>query len=412
VSLPTRSQLAERIRALPAAAPLLDCGLDALPGLHLVGGAVRDLLLGGSPTDLDLVYEGDPNELRARLGGRVVVHDRFGTATIRADGFVYDIARSRRERYAAPGALPDVEPASLEEDLRRRDFTVNAMAISLWPQELGALHSAPGATADLEQRLLRVLHDRSFVDDPTRLFRMVRYQARLGFEIEARTRSLADAALFGQAMQTVSGPRMGTELRLLAAERDPIRVFTSMRQLGLDTAIHPQFGLRDPSLLERALALLPAGARRDLAALTAAALEVPAGQLAGLLDRLSFHASDRDRILAAAGRAEELTGALAAAHRPSEIALVVGGAQPELVALAGALGPEEQARQWLERLSEVKLEIGGSDLLAAGVAEGPAIGEGLQAALLAKLDGAARDRVTQLRVALQAARASAERWGR
>src|ERR1700733_3051736 len=128
--LPEPSELLERVRALPAAGPLFS-HLPDPPGVFLVGGAVRDLLLGGVPFDLDLVVEGDAAALAASLGGRLKVHDRFGTSTVRLDGFDYDIARARRATYAHPGALPDVAPAPLPEDLLRRDFTVNALAIAL-----------------------------------------------------------------------------------------------------------------------------------------------------------------------------------------------------------------------------------------------------------------------------------------
>ena len=176
-----------RVRALPAAAPLPD-----RPGVHLVGGAVRDVLLGGTPFDLDLVVEGDAAAFARSLGGQLKVHDRLGTSTVVLDGHTYDIVRARRETYPRPGALPDVEPASLAEDLARRDFTVNAIAIALADGELTA---APSALEDLDARRLRVLHDQSFIDDPTRLLRLVRYASRLGFAIEPHTRALAEEAI-------------------------------------------------------------------------------------------------------------------------------------------------------------------------------------------------------------------------
>ena len=168
--------------------------------MYLVGGAVRDLLLGGRPLDLDLVVEGDAAAFAASLGGELKVHDRFGTSTVTLDGFSYDIARARRETYAHPGALPDVAPAPLAEDLERRDFTVNTLALALAGDRAGELHSVPPALEDLDARRLRVLHDQSFIDDPTRLFRLVRYATRLGFEIEPHTRALAERAIAGGAL--------------------------------------------------------------------------------------------------------------------------------------------------------------------------------------------------------------------
>src|SRR4051812_43282224 len=132
--------LAEQIRALPAMQPVLAATGD-VPGVHLVGGAVRDLLLGRSPKDIDLVVEGDARALVERLGGAATFHDEFLTARVDLDGEEVNVARSRRERYPRPGALPVVEPAPLEEDLRRRDFTVHALAASLAPEDFGAVRA-------------------------------------------------------------------------------------------------------------------------------------------------------------------------------------------------------------------------------------------------------------------------------
>ncbi|HUJ35531.1 MAG TPA: hypothetical protein VLW51_10005 [Solirubrobacteraceae bacterium] len=395
-------KLLERARSLPAAQPLL-ARLAGTPPMYLVGGAVRDLLLGGAPLDLDLAVEGDAAALAASVGGEVRAYDRFGTSTVMLDGYTYDIARTRRETYAHPGALPDVAPAPIAEDLLRRDFTVNAIALALAGDTAGELTAAPEALEDLDARRLRVLHDRSFVDDPTRLLRLVRYATRLRFEIEPRTRALADDSISDGALGTVSGPRIGAELRLLAREPDPVRALGGLRELGLDAGIHPGFGVDDEPLARHALALLPDDGRRDRLVLAAAARGVPAAELPALLDSLAFEAEDRDVIVLAATRAGEVTRTLAAASAPSEIAAAVGGAPAELVALAGALGAEPQAREWLDRLRHVRLEIDGRDLLAAGVPEGPAIGRGLRAALDAKLDGRASGREQQLAEAVRAA---------
>jgi tRNA nucleotidyltransferase (CCA-adding enzyme) len=404
VEIPPPSALIDRVRALPAAVPLLTRLGDAA-GVYLVGGAVRDLLLEDLPYDLDLVVEGDAGTLARRLGP-AVVHDRFGTSTVTLNGFAYDIARARAERYARPGALPDVRPATLAEDLRRRDFTVNAMAIELGGARAGELFSVEHALEDLAARRLRVLHDRSFIDDPTRLLRLARYQVRLGFAVERQTRELGLAAGRSGAMQTVSRPRIGAELRLLAREPDPIAGLQALRELELDRAIHDGFGLKDAPLARRALALLPGDGRRDLLALALSARGVPAAALGELLGSLAFEAGDRNTILASALRGETVASGLERAGQPSEIFDAVGGAGPELIALAGALGPAEKARQWLEQLRHVRLEISGEDLLAAGVPEGPAVGRGLRAALAAKLDGLTSGRESELQYATQAATSS------
>jgi tRNA nucleotidyltransferase (CCA-adding enzyme) len=404
VETPPATALIEQVRSLPAAGPLLS-HIGPGDSVYLVGGAVRDLLLDGEPGDLDLLVDGDPVAIANRLG-EPHVHDRFGTCTVRSGGFVYDLARARTESYSQPGALPDVTPAGVHEDLGRRDFTVNAMAIALDGERPGELIAVPLALGDLEARMLRILHPRSFIDDPTRLLRLVRYASRLGFGIESETRELAAAAIDGGGLETVSGPRIGAELRLLARELDPIAALSALGSLGLDTAIQPAFGVSDEALTERALALLPEDGRRDDLALGLAARRVPADRLSALLDHLAFEARDRDVIVTLTTDGQPLAAALADAQRPSEIADAVGGAGPELVALAGALGPEDRARQWLEVLRHVHLQIDGSDLLAAGIPRGPAVGRGLRAALAAKLDGAALTPASELVYALQAARSS------
>jgi tRNA nucleotidyltransferase (CCA-adding enzyme) len=405
MDIPPPTELLAKVRSLPAAPALLDHLTDAVP-VYLVGGAVRDLLLHGRPLDLDLVVEGDPEPVAAALGGDVRIHDRFGTLTVSLDGFTYDLARSRRETYARPGALPDVSPAPLSEDLLRRDFTVNALAIALVGTSAGSLEAAPLALEDLQRHTLRVLHDASFIDDPTRALRLARYASRLEFEIEPHTRELLTSALDAGAISTVSGSRIGAELRLLAREPDPVSALRCLGELGIAHAIHPALGLDDVPLARRALALLPGDGRRDLLALALAARHVPPPELAYLLHQLAFEASDRQAIIAAATRAPLLALALQHAERPSQIADAVADAGPETVALAGALGPEGAAREWLANLRRVRLEIGGNDLIEAGVREGPAIGVGLHAALSAKLDGRVMGREAELREAVQAARAS------
>ncbi len=156
--------------------------------VYLVGGAVRDLLLGHGRVDIDLVVEGDAAGLAARLGADVVEHERFATAKARLDGHEVDIASARNEVYLHPGALPEVEPSSLGDDLARRDFTINAMAIPLGREPI--LIDPHGGRDDLAAGLLRVLHPRSFADDPTRALRAARYAARFGFALEAETAEL------------------------------------------------------------------------------------------------------------------------------------------------------------------------------------------------------------------------------
>jgi tRNA nucleotidyltransferase (CCA-adding enzyme) len=192
-------EMMDRIGALPGAAPLI-ARLGERTGVYLVGGAVRDLLLERAPLDLDVVIEGDAIQLARELGGEIRAHGRFGTCTVRLQGRTYDFATARRERYARPGALPDVEAAGIEADLSRRDFTVNALAVALTGGQAGCLIAVPRALEDLEARQLRVLHPASFADDPTRLLRLVRYATRLAFAVEAETERVARTAIDAGAL--------------------------------------------------------------------------------------------------------------------------------------------------------------------------------------------------------------------
>jgi tRNA nucleotidyltransferase (CCA-adding enzyme) len=399
-------ELLDRLRAQPRAARLLDA-LAGVEGAHLVGGAVRDVLLGGEAVDLDVVVEGDAaaaaRTAAERLGGRVREHERFGTATVEAGDLTFDVARARRERYPAPGALPEVEPASLEEDLLRRDFTVNALAVALGPPAPGTVHAAPQSREDLDARRLRVFHEGSFRDDPTRLLRLVRYATRLRFAIEPGTEALARAAISAGAPATVSGGRIGDELRLLLREPEPNAALRLAGDLGLDRALHPAFA-PDGEAADRARALLPPDGRGDLVTLAAGCRGFEAERLTAWLDDLEYPAGERDLVAAAALEATPLGERLTAASRPSEIAAAARGHAPEAVALAAAVVPEAvpAARRWLDDLRHVTLEIDGDDVLAAGVPEGPEIGRALAAALARKLDGEAAGREAELAAALAA----------
>jgi tRNA nucleotidyltransferase (CCA-adding enzyme) len=405
VEIRAPSELIEQVRALPGARELLE-RLAPVPAVHLVGGAVRDLLLERAPRELDLLVDGDPAPIAARLGGAWRTHERFGTSTVTLHGHRYDIARARRETYDHPGALPTVFDATAGEDLLRRDFTVNAMAIALTGEAAGALTKVAGALEDLDAGSLRVLHESSFRDDPTRLLRMARYAARLGFRVDPHTLALATEAIAAGALDWVSGTRIGNELRLLAGEDRPIEALAALSELGLAESVIPRMRPVEPALAARALSLLPAGGRRGLLMVALAASECGTDELASALDRLAFEAGDRDTILEAATAGPRLAQALSAARRPSEIAAAATGARAETVALAGALGPAAQAGEWLTRLRHVRLEIDGGNLLAAGIEQGPRIGAGLRAALAAKLDGRLSGREPELAEAIRAATAS------
>jgi tRNA nucleotidyltransferase (CCA-adding enzyme) len=412
----------EQLRGLPGGEALLELAAGR-EDIELVGGAVRDLLLGQTPRELDVVVADDAlgfaGELARRVGSLAgenpderfesTFHERFRTALVWWDRGRIDIATRRAESYSEPGGLPDVRAGTPAEDLERRDFTVNAIAVSLGGAHRGELRAVPSALEDLAAGHLRVLHEQSFSDDPTRLLRLARYVARLGFEVEDHTAALARAAIAAGALETVSGARIGAELKLALAEADAVASLGALSQLGVLVALHPRLRFEQP-VARGALALLTEDGRPEVALLASLVLPLalraggdPRAEIVALLDRWDFPAGDRDRVAAAAVAVPRLIEQLPGAERPSALRAAALGVPLEGVALAGALGCEEPARRWLEQTRHVHLQITGEDLLTAGIPEGPQIGRRLEAALKLRLDGELADgREAELTASLQA----------
>jgi tRNA nucleotidyltransferase (CCA-adding enzyme) len=380
-------------------------GSTGAGGWWLVGGAVRDALLGGTVRDLDVAIEGDAlAAARALVGLGVaeltVAHERFGTAELLLGPTKLNLAATRTETYERPGALPDVVyGATIQDDLRRRDFTINAIAVALDDGREVALEHARD---DVEARRLRVLHDRSFEDDPTRIYRMVRYARRLDLTPDPHTSALARAAVADGALHAVSRGRLACELRLMLQEPDPA---------GTLAAAHGWVGgaapAVEPDLARQALALLPPDGRPAFVLVASGAI-ARGGAHAQRDAARDIQWFDDSR--PARRRIREITRApeLAAALRglgavPSAIAATVRGRPVEAIALAGALddGARAAAEWWLTKGRHVRLEIDGSDLIAAGLDEGPAIRAALERALAGRLDGTiAPGRAAELAAAL------------
>jgi tRNA nucleotidyltransferase (CCA-adding enzyme) len=403
--------LRERVRRLPGMERLLPA-LEGLPPTYLVGGAVRDLLRGADAVDLDLAVEGDARSvgraLADRLEGAAREHERFGTATVRARELVFDLATTRRETYQEPGALPRVEAASLDEDLGRRDFAINAMAVGLTGDDLGHLYDPWGGIADLEEGVVRVLHDGSFIDDPTRLLRAVRYEVRLGFRMDRRTEDLARSAAAGGALRTVSGARVRDELMDLLGEPEAPTGVERVHELGLDRALHPALDAEPELAASASLGAVAIGADRGLATLAALCSAAPQ-RLDAWLSDLHLTSEERDAVARAARVAPRLAAELREReHQPSELRALLG--REPLLSLALALAmraPSEPILRWVTELRSVRLEITGDDLLAAGVPEGPALGRALDETLDRKLDGFVSGREEELEAALAVAREAA-----
>ena len=362
-----------------------DSGLRA----YLVGGPVRDRLLGAITTDLDITVVGDAVAVADRLAdeiqGRLTVHQRFGTATVTAGSLTIDLVTARRETYASPGALPDVEPGGIADDLARRDFTINAMAMPL-PVTSDALVDPHDGGADLRAGVIRILHRYSFRDDPTRLLRAVRYAARFGFEIERETAMAMAEAVDRRAMATLTGDRVRHELERIFQEHDPVAALRLADEYGILRAIHP-------ALTAGHLPEAVDGSTVPLAWLSVLVWPLTADQGAAFCARINAP-SDWARVIADTARVRELTPALDAPDRdplkPSQVCALLDGLAPD--ALRGGIlmaGGEASARirRYLGEWWSVAPRLRGHDLLALGVPAGPAVGEALRELRRARLDG-------------------------
>lgn len=428
----------ERIRAgLAALDPVIQQRLAAsrevarregLPAF-LVGGLVRDLLLGRpgpSPTkvrDLDFVVEGDglrfATALAAELGGRLHSHPRFLTAEVElADGSVLDVATARAETYPTPAALPEVRPASLEDDLARRDFSVNAMAVGLAEEE-PRLVDPLGGLADLERSCLRVLHERSFLDDPTRAFRGVRFEKRLGFVMEPGTLGLLREALGEGVLDRLSGSRLRAELALVAGEVGiEVEVLRRLGEVGLLAGIHPALGWnqererRMSATLAAARALEPpASAPASWSAwrllLLALVADLDRAEREELVSRLGLAGEELRLVLDEPARLAQVRPRLASEDTPASlVTAVLEDLPPEALPLLAS--ETRLARAWVERyLTELRFltpTLRAADLLARGVSPGPAFGRALRAVRDARLDGTV-DEAGELDFALEFLRA-------
>ncbi len=215
--------------------------------LYVVGGVVRDILLERRMVDLDLVVEGDAirlaEEIAPAVKGYVRPHARFGTARLTWKEQTADFATARAETYARPGALPTVRPGTIRDDLVRRDFTINAMAVEVNPRHFGELIDPFSGRLDLDNEMVRVLHDKSFIDDATRIWRAIRYEQRLDFEIEPSTFALLKRDI--DMLSTISGDRIRHELELVLAEEMPEKALRRADALGVLKLIHPSLKADD-----------------------------------------------------------------------------------------------------------------------------------------------------------------------
>ncbi len=374
--------------------------------LYMVGGGVRDLLLQRANDDIDFVVEADAipfaESLQQRYGGMIHFYRPFGTATWLLDGVAInggdlpesvDFATARNEFYEHPTALPTVYSSSIKPDLGRRDFTINTLAIQLSPAS-GRVIDYYGGLADLRAGLIRVLHSLSFVDDPTRILRAVRFERRLGFSIEARTAQLIETAL--PMLRRITGERLHNELTLLLREPDPAGSFVLLQTRGILTAIHPAFSIPDDLhvRLQRARNPLPDWVKPppdptdlDWCLLLA---DVPPDDLTALCDRLIFSRTLTGAILDTARLVQNLDGLGEPETKPSQVVARLTGIDDLALYAAWIITaglPQQRIWQYANEWRTIRTIIDGHVLRARGLKSGPCYAAILSRLRAARLDG-------------------------
>ena len=378
--------------------------------LYLVGGTVRDALLGTPVKDLDIVVEGDASLLASEVsrsgGGDVSVYSQFGTATVKLDGQRFDLATARREAYVRPGALPRVTPSIIQEDLGRRDFSINAMAIALSGPAPGELLDPHGGKEDLKLGVIRTLHAQSFVDDATRMLRAIRYEQRLNFRLEEDTqRSLLDA-IEGRMLDTVSGARIRAELALIFGEPHPDAVLSRCAELGILQAIHPRLGGGEGV---EAVASHASG-KDPLAYLAALSYPLSVREGESLVHRLRMPSRWAQTVKDTIALRLKWEDGPSAGPRIGDPALPSAQLcelldQFSLVSVQtnALLAESPQIKSamelYLNRLRHVRPSLRGKDIIALGADQGPLVGEVLRELNNARIEGRIATRQEEVQMA-------------
>ncbi|HEC96771.1 MAG TPA: CCA tRNA nucleotidyltransferase, partial [Nitrospirae bacterium] len=388
--------------------------------VYLVGGSVRDLLMGEKNLDIDIVVEGDGIEFAGRLAGRIrgvklITHKRFNTAKIRftekaglkmpTPDFTVDIATSRTEYYEAPAMLPKVETSSIKKDLYRRDFTINAIAVKLNAGDFGQLIDYFGAQRDLREKTVRVLHNLSFVEDPTRAFRAVRFAERFGFRINKHTENLIKSALRLNLFERVSGTRIYDELVLTFKEIDPVRALKSLAGYGLLQVIHPELKFAESleetleavheSLTWFDLLFLEEEIDRSRVYIMGLLTGLGLAQQKAALQRLLTPIRDMTIILDEMEKARQVMKELRTKD-PVKIYRTLKPISLETLlytmAASGDRGIQKAISRYLLELRKVRPVLRGRDLMSMGIEPGPVYSRIFNAILKERLRGRIRSR--------------------
>ena len=407
------ASLAGELSALTELAPVFEAvaaASEPYDGVYLVGGTVRDILLGEPNFDVDIAVEGDAiglaRSVADALGGRVRAHSKFGTAVVvYGDAQRIDVVTARTEFYDAPAALPSVEHATIREDLFRRDFTINAMAVSLKGEDFGRLVDPFHGRRDLEAKTIRVLHNLSFIDDPTRIFRAIRYESRYGFGLDEHSQRLARGTIEMGLVGDLSSARLRDELIALLEEGDAGASILRLAELGAGSAIHPHLAADEEAveLLERLRKLnerYRTGVPAWRLAFETLARRMPPDEIYDWLQRLKVQRRDAERIAWAVTVGPRLVERLHGdTPEPAEIVALAEPYAPDAPLFALALADPEPLQEYFERFRDVRLEVSGADLAKLGVGESPQVGEILAELRRRKLNGQLDGRESELAAA-------------
>ncbi|OIO37604.1 MAG: hypothetical protein AUJ75_03945 [Candidatus Omnitrophica bacterium CG1_02_49_10] len=388
--------------------------------VYLVGGMVRDIFLGIGQIDFDFTVERDAvkfaETLAKKLKGKVVNYKRFGTATIYArNGLRTDLSTARREKYVKPGALPKVRPGVIRDDMHRRDFTVNAMAVSLNKCRFGELIDFYGGIRDLKEKRISVLHEESFIDDATRILRAVRFESRYGFRMDARTESLLKKALKRKIFSTISPERFRNEIVYLLNEPEPIKPLERMKELGILRFIDGSMKLSEESAgiirnigksIRQDKALYgDSGIKGWLIYLMALTHGFKRNRLEGLSSKLALSSDERKKLLSLESLpAKERFLRSGKRLPPSRVFSLLKDLSPEAMVLLASSGGSKRlnarVREYLKKYSDAGLLISGEDFKKRGFVPGPAFRRVLEDTLYAKLDGKIKGKNQELDFAI------------
>ncbi len=376
---------------------------------YLVGGSVRDLLRSEENLDIDIVIEGDgisfAKTLGERLHAKVRSHQRFNTAQVITEKIKLDVATARTEYYESPAALPKVETSSMKKDLYRRDFTINTLAIKLNPKDFGLLIDFFGGQRDLREKAIRVLHNLSFIEDPTRAFRAVRFSERFGFKISKHTENLMKVAIKMNLFEKLSGPRLYEELLLALNETEPVKTLKRLSDYSLLKVIYPNliFNEELESTLKSMhetlswfnLLFLEEKTDRGVLYLMALFSGLKDEEVRAVIERLSPSLKVRDMIINGMSQARDLMRKLPL-DDPVEIYQHLHKLSLETVLFSMALSKDRQKQkvvsQYLTELRKVKTILKGDDLKNMGIQPGPLYSKILTMLLEERLRGHLKSR--------------------